>query len=203
MGLLTDSEEGAKGGGYSSGTQDVTRRNLDADSVLLPEYCLRLVHLLKQQEYQDMAIAQTPYSAFPGSATRLERIAGATTDLQHIVHQGLTYYDATFWVGANAVIRKKALDQIAETAYISDYEVKHYIKDRTVIEDTESTIDMRLHGWRLFNYPERPSYSATTRSPGSQPARPPSASARAPRRHRPRRQDRARGSASNRLIRPD
>jgi cellulose synthase/poly-beta-1,6-N-acetylglucosamine synthase-like glycosyltransferase/chitodextrinase len=134
---------------------------LDADSMLLPEYCLRLVHLLEQQEYQDMAIAQTPYSAFPGAATRLERIAGATTDLQHIVHQGLTYYDATFWVGANAVIRKKALDQIAETSYIGDWEIKHYIRDRTVIEDTESTIDMGLHGWRLYNYPERLSYSAT------------------------------------------
>ena len=140
---------------------------LDADSVLLPEYCLRLVHLLEQQEYQDMAIAQTPYSAFPGSATRLERIAGATTDLQHIVHQGLTYYDATFWVGANAVIRKKALDQIAETSYIGDWEIKQYIKDRTVIEDTESTIDMGIHGWRLFNYPERLSYSATPPDFGS------------------------------------
>jgi len=140
---------------------------LDADSVLLPEYCLRLVHLLEQQEYQDMAIAQTPYSAFPGSGTRLERIAGATTDLQHIVHQGLTYYDATFWVGANAVIRKKALDQIAETSYIGDWEIKQYIKDRTVIEDTESTIDMGIAGWRLFNYPERLSYSATPPDFGS------------------------------------
>jgi cellulose synthase/poly-beta-1,6-N-acetylglucosamine synthase-like glycosyltransferase/chitodextrinase len=140
---------------------------LDADSVLLPEYCLRLVHLLEQHEYQDMAIAQTPYSAFPGSATRLERIAGATTDLQHIVHQGLTYYDATFWVGANAVIRKKALDEIAETSYIGDWELKHYIRDRTVIEDTESTIDMGIHGWRLFNYPERLSYSATPPDFGS------------------------------------
>jgi chitodextrinase len=140
---------------------------LDADSVLLPEYCLRLVHLLEQQEYQEMAIAQTPYSAFPGSATRLERIAGATTDLQHIVHQGLTYYDATFWVGANAVIRKKALDQIAETSYIGDWEIRQYIKDRTVIEDTESTIDMGIHGWHLYNYPERLSYSATPPDFGS------------------------------------
>jgi cellulose synthase/poly-beta-1,6-N-acetylglucosamine synthase-like glycosyltransferase len=140
---------------------------LDADSMLLPEYCLRLVHLLEQHEYEDMAIAQTPYSAFPGSATRLERIAGATTDLQHIVHQGLTYYDATFWVGANAVIRKKALDQIAETSYLGDWEIKQYIKDRTVIEDTESTIDMGIHGWRLFNYPERLSYSATPPDFGS------------------------------------
>ena len=38
---------------------------LDADSVLLPEYCLRLVHLLEQQEYQDISITQTPYSSFP------------------------------------------------------------------------------------------------------------------------------------------
>jgi cellulose synthase/poly-beta-1,6-N-acetylglucosamine synthase-like glycosyltransferase/chitodextrinase len=140
---------------------------LDADSVLLPEYCLRLVHLLEQHEYQDMAIAQTPYSAFPGSATRLERIAGASTDLQHIVHQGLTYYDATFWVGANAVIRKRALDDIAETSYIGDWPIRQYIKDRTVIEDTESTIDMGIHGWRLFNYPERLSYSATPPDFGS------------------------------------
>jgi cellulose synthase/poly-beta-1,6-N-acetylglucosamine synthase-like glycosyltransferase len=134
---------------------------LDADSVLLPEYCLRLVHLLEQSEYRDMAIAQTPYSAFTGSATRLERIAGATTDLQHIVHQGLTYYDATFWVGANAVIRKRALDDIVETSYIGDWEIRHFVKDRTVIEDTESTIDLGVHGWRLYNCPERMSYSAT------------------------------------------
>jgi cellulose synthase/poly-beta-1,6-N-acetylglucosamine synthase-like glycosyltransferase len=140
---------------------------LDADSILLPEYCLRLVHLLEQNEYRQMSIAQTPYSAFPGSATRLERIAGASTDLQHIVHQGLTYYDATFWVGANAVIRKRALDEIADSSYIGDWEIKHYIRDRTVIEDTESTIDMGIHGWRLFNVPERMSYSATPPDFGS------------------------------------
>ena len=134
---------------------------LDADSILLPEYCLRLVHLLEQSERRDVAIAQTPYSAFPGAATRLERIAGATTDLQHIVHQGLTYYNATFWVGANAIIRKAALDQIAETAYIGNWEIRKYIRDHTVIEDTESTIDLGIHGWKLFNYPERLSYSAT------------------------------------------
>jgi cellulose synthase/poly-beta-1,6-N-acetylglucosamine synthase-like glycosyltransferase/chitodextrinase len=140
---------------------------LDADSVLLPEYCLRLVHLLEQSEHRDMAIAQTPYSAFPGSSTRLERIAGATTDLQHIVHQGLCYYDATFWVGANAVIRKQALNDIVETSYQGDWEIRHYIRDRTVIEDTESTIDMGIHGWKLFNCPERLSYSATPPDFGS------------------------------------
>ncbi len=36
-----------------------------------------------------------------------------------------------------------------------------------MIEDTESTIDMGIHGWRLFNYPERLSYSATPPDFGS------------------------------------
>jgi EAL domain-containing protein (putative c-di-GMP-specific phosphodiesterase class I)/cellulose synthase/poly-beta-1,6-N-acetylglucosamine synthase-like glycosyltransferase len=140
---------------------------LDADSVLMPEYAVRLVHLLEQGAHERNAVAQTPYSAFPGSATRIERISGATTDIQHIVHQGMTHYDATFWVGANAVIRKKALDDIREVAYEGDWEIRRYIQDRTVIEDTESTIDLRVHGWTLYNYPERMAYSATPPDFGS------------------------------------
>ncbi|MFF5288412.1 EAL domain-containing protein [Paractinoplanes globisporus] len=140
---------------------------LDADSVLLPEYALRLAHLLEQGAHAHDAVAQTPYSAFPGSASRIERISGATTDIQHIVHQGMTHYDATFWVGANAVLRKKALDDICEVSYEGDWEIRRYIQDRTVIEDTESTIDLGVHGWTLFNYPERLAYSATPPDFGS------------------------------------
>ena len=140
---------------------------LDADSVLLPEYALRLVHLMEQGAHERDAVAQTPYSAFPGSATRIERMSGATTDIQHIVHQGMTHYDATFWVGANAVLRKKALDDICEVAYEGDWEIRRYIQDRTVIEDTESTIDLGVHGWTLYNYPERMAYSATPPDFGS------------------------------------
>ena len=140
---------------------------LDADSVLLPEYALRLVHLMEQGAHERDAVAQTPYSAFPGSATRIERISGATTDIQHIVHQGMTHYDATFWVGANAVLRKRALDDICEIAYEGDWEIRRYIQDRTVIEDTESTIDLGVHGWTLYNYPERMAYSATPPDFGS------------------------------------
>jgi cellulose synthase (UDP-forming) len=140
---------------------------LDADSMLLPEYAARMVHLLEQSAHSGVAVAQTPYSSFPGSATRLERISGASTDLQHIVHQGMTQYDATFWVGANAVLRKKALDDIVEVDYDGDFEIRRYIQDRTVIEDTESTIDLGVHGWQLVNYPERLAYSATPPDFGS------------------------------------
>jgi cellulose synthase/poly-beta-1,6-N-acetylglucosamine synthase-like glycosyltransferase len=134
---------------------------IDADSVILPEYCLRLVYLLEREENQKMAIAQSPYSAFPGAATRIERISGATTDLQHIIHQGMTYHDASFWVGANAVLRKRALDEIEEVEYVAGFPIRRYISDRTVIEDTESTIDMAAAGWVIHNYPERLAYSAT------------------------------------------
>ena len=134
---------------------------LDADSILLPEYCLRLVYFMEQAENADVAVAQTPYSAFRGAPTSIERIAGATTDIQHIVHQGLTRHNATFWVGANAVIRKRALDELVEESDESGFVIRRYIKDRTVIEDTESSIDLRARGWRLYNYPERLSYSAT------------------------------------------
>ena len=100
---------------------------LDADSIVLPEYCLRLVHVMMRPENSRLAVVQTPYSAFPGSSTRLERIAGATTDIQHIVHQGMSYYGATFWVGANAVIRKRALDDIVEVEHDGGVEIRRYV----------------------------------------------------------------------------
>jgi EAL domain-containing protein (putative c-di-GMP-specific phosphodiesterase class I)/cellulose synthase/poly-beta-1,6-N-acetylglucosamine synthase-like glycosyltransferase len=140
---------------------------LDADSVLLPEYTARILYLMEQGAHADVAVAQTPYSSYPGSGTRIERIAGATTDLQHIVHQGMTHYDATFWVGANAILRKRALEDICEVDFEGDWEIRRYIQDRTVIEDTESTIDLGVHGWTLYNYPERLAYSATPPDFGS------------------------------------
>lgn len=140
---------------------------LDADSILLREYCLRLVYFLQQPENARIAVTQTPYSSFRGAYSRLERLSGATTDVQHILHQGMSNFGATFWVGANAVIRKVALNDIVERELVNGFEVKRYIQDRTVIEDTESSIDLTLHGWQLMNYPERLSYSATPPDFGS------------------------------------
>lgn len=140
---------------------------LDADSMLLRDYCIRLVFLLEEPDNARVAVTQTPYSSYRGAPTRLERMAGATTDVQHILHQGLTFYDATFWVGANAVIRKRALDDIVQEQTVGGFTIKTYIQDRTVIEDTESSIDMGAHNWHLVNYPERLSYSATPPDFGS------------------------------------
>ena len=134
---------------------------LDADTVVHPEYILRLAHNLSRPEHRRVAVIQTPYSAFPGSRRLLESVAGATTDIQYQVHQGFTYFGATFWVGANAMIRKAALEEIVEVRQERGFEVRVFIHDRTVIEDTESTVDLRRRGWQLYNYPERMAFSAT------------------------------------------
>jgi len=114
-----------------------------------------------------MAVVQTPYSAFPGPPGRLERLAGATTDIQYIIHQGFTACSGTYWVGANALLRKAALDEIAAQDTERGYPITRYIQDRTVIEDTESSIDLVSRGWSLYNYPERLAFSATPPDFGS------------------------------------
>jgi cellulose synthase/poly-beta-1,6-N-acetylglucosamine synthase-like glycosyltransferase len=136
---------------------------LDADSLLEPDYAARLVQWLESPENERIAVAQTPYSAIPGASRIIERIAGATTDIQYFIHQGFTRHRATFWVGANAVLRKRALEDIATTVTNPETGASHrrYIQDRTVIEDTESSVDLVRQGWQLFNYPARLSYSAT------------------------------------------
>lgn len=134
---------------------------LDADSVLLPEYALVLANEMLRPGNQRIAVAQTPYNTIPDAPGRVERIAGATTDIQYLIHQGFTRYDATYWVGANAMLRAAALRDIAQVVHERGFEVPVFIQDRTVIEDTESSVDLVACGWKLYNYPDRLAYSAT------------------------------------------
>lgn len=60
----------------------------------------------------------------------------------HVVHQGTSRYNAAYWVGANALLRTAALDDIAERDVERGYPVTRFFQDRTVIEDTESNIDL-------------------------------------------------------------
>jgi cellulose synthase/poly-beta-1,6-N-acetylglucosamine synthase-like glycosyltransferase len=132
---------------------------IDADSIILPDYVHKLVSIMEAD--RGIAIAQTPYSAYPNPPTVLERVAGATTDIQYLVHQGFTAYNATFWVGANAVLRREALDEIRTMTEERGHLIPIFIQDKTLIEDTGSTIDLAARGWRLHNHPERLSFSAT------------------------------------------
>jgi cellulose synthase (UDP-forming) len=132
---------------------------VDADSIILPDYLLKLVSIMEAE--RGIAIAQTPYSAFPNAQSLLERVAGATTDIQYLVHQGFTAYKATFWVGANAVLRCAALREIRTEVEERGHFIPIFIQDKTQIEDTGSTIDLVARGWCLHNHPERLAFSAT------------------------------------------
>ena len=133
---------------------------LDADSQMISDYLIRMIEMMERPENERLAVIQSSVSAFPNATGRLERIAGSAIDVQFRTHQGYTYWNATYWVGANAMLRHTALQDIRETRIEEGHEVALYIQDRTVIEDTESTIDLVEKGWKLYNYPERLSFSA-------------------------------------------
>lgn len=140
---------------------------IDADSLMTHDYVSRLVYFLERPENAKVAVAQAPCSSIPGSSVEIERIAGAVIDVQYHTHQGYTFWYASFWVGANAMLRMTALDAIKETVTADGKTVTIYIQDRTVIEDTESTIDLVEKGWLLYNYPARMTFSATPADFGS------------------------------------
>ncbi|MBY0408426.1 MAG: glycosyltransferase family 2 protein [Rickettsiales bacterium] len=140
---------------------------IDSDSLMLSEYALRLIHIMEQPGNKKLAVIQSPCSSFPGCPKGLERTAGASIDVQFLTHQGYTHWDATFWVGANAMLRRTALEEIKEVHMKDGHPISIYIQDRTVIEDTESTIDLVHKGWKLYNYPERMTFSATPPDFGS------------------------------------
>lgn len=132
---------------------------LDADSLVRNDYLLTLGAIMTADDR--IAVAQTPYSTHPGAPGLLERCAGAQTDVQYLVHQGFTYFDATYWVGANALLRVEALKDIQQTVVERGVPVQVFIQDKTVIEDTGSTLDLVRRGWTLHNHPQRLAYSAT------------------------------------------
>ena len=132
---------------------------LDADSIIRPTYMLELIDILERRP--ELGVAQTPYLTFPQAPSAVERVAGATTDVQYLVHQGSAFYDAAFWVGANALIRFSALAAIAREQEDGAYVHKVFIQDETVIEDTGSTVDLLRQGWRVHNHFRPLAYSAT------------------------------------------
>ena len=140
---------------------------LDADSLILAEYTLRLVHFVTRPGNERVAVVQTPYASVPGAASTIERIAGATTDVQLMTHQGATLFGAGSWVGASALVRRAALDDIVFTTEERGYSIPCYVRDRTLNEDTDTTVDLIRRGWTVQNYPDRLAYSATPPDFGS------------------------------------
>lgn len=134
---------------------------LDADSIVLPCYARTLLGIMEAEDGARIGVAQTPYLTFPNATSMLERVAGATTDIQFIIHQGMGALGAGFWVGANALVRMTAFRQIAERAEENGHVFHKFVQDRTVIEDTGSTIDLRAKGWSVHNHVTPLAWSAT------------------------------------------
>src|SRR5262249_11120045 len=86
---------------------------VDADSLITSDYALRLVQVMRQPGNERIAVAQCPYTAIPDGPAALERAASASTDVQFFTHHGMAHFGASFWVGASALMRRAALDDIA------------------------------------------------------------------------------------------
>jgi cellulose synthase/poly-beta-1,6-N-acetylglucosamine synthase-like glycosyltransferase len=135
--------------------------SVDADSLVTSDYALRLVAVMRAPGNERIGVAQCPYTAIPGAAGMLERTASASTDVQFFSHHGMDYFQSSFWVGAAALMRRTALEDIATTRLERGYAVKVFIHDRILIEDAAATVDLIGKGWRVYHDLARLSYSAT------------------------------------------
>ena len=134
---------------------------VDADSLIMADYAIRLVHIMEQPGNERIAVAQTPYTSVPDAPGRLERAAAASTDAQFFTHQGMAAFGASVWVGASALLRFAALRDIVRTADERGFKVPVFIDDRILIEDAAATVDLLARGWRIHHACGRLSYSAT------------------------------------------
>jgi cellulose synthase/poly-beta-1,6-N-acetylglucosamine synthase-like glycosyltransferase len=134
---------------------------IDADSIVTADYASRLVPVMEAPGSERIAVAQTPYTAVPGPSATIERVAAASTDAQFFLHQGMARCDASFWVGASALMRRSALEDIRTTRIERGHEVAVYIDDRILIEDAAATVDLLRKGWRIHHDGGRLAYSAT------------------------------------------
>ena len=141
--------------------------SLDADSLIMSDYALRLSAILREPGNRRIGIIQSPHRAIPGSPRLLQRVAGSQSTVSRLTSQGSTYFGASFWVGSNALFRREALEEICEVVQERGFAIKKYARDRTLVEDTESTIDFLAHGWEVYNYPDPLAYSATPPDFGS------------------------------------
>jgi hypothetical protein len=64
------------------------------------------------------------------------------------------------------VLRLQALREIATEKIEQGRAVRRYVQDRTPIEDTESTIDLAVKGWRVHNQDDVLAWSRRLRISG-------------------------------------
>jgi cellulose synthase (UDP-forming) len=140
---------------------------IDADSFVTWDFALQLVQVMEKSGNERIAVAQTPYTAISGAPTCVERAAAASTDVQFVTHLGMASFGASWWVGASALMRHAALEDIAIEEQERGHRIKIYIRDKILIEDAAATIDLANKGWSIYHNIGRLSYSETPPDFGS------------------------------------
>jgi cellulose synthase/poly-beta-1,6-N-acetylglucosamine synthase-like glycosyltransferase len=120
---------------------------LDADSLLGPDYTATLVKVMEEAGNERLAVVQTPYSSFPAAPGEVERVAGATTDIQYLIHQG-SRARRDFLGGRECGPAQGCAGRHCDRyrRHRRRLTLRKFIQDRTVIEDTESSVDLVARG---------------------------------------------------------
>ncbi|WP_150306491.1 glycosyltransferase family 2 protein [Planctomonas psychrotolerans] len=128
---------------------------LDASSVVLRDYALRLVHHLELPSNARVAVVQTPSSSVARATTVLGRTIEAATDLQHLQLQGMTRFGATVLAGSAATFRTRALRDIVDVEISGGFELRRFFRGTAAWHDSATSLEFERNGWSLVNYPER------------------------------------------------
>ena len=141
---------------------------LDADSVLLPEYCLRLVHLLEQTEHAEGRRRPDAVQRLPrrGDADRADR----RRDDRPPAHRPPGHDPLRRDVLGR---RQRGPPQAGARRHRARSTTTATARSAATSRTARSSrtpsrrIDLGVHGWTLLNYPERLAYSATPPDFGS------------------------------------
>lgn len=144
---------------------------LDADSYVAPDCLLKLTHFMQQPGREKTAIAQIPGHPAPNTGLMLQRVAGALMDLRSAVLLGYARHDAASWVDESGLIRKSALQAIADTQQERGLRVTRYFSGGRACGGAATNLRLLRHAWRVTSHPERLAWTSAPADLGTLAAR--------------------------------
>lgn len=144
---------------------------LDADSYVAPDCLLKLTHFMQQPGRGKTAITQIPGHPAPNTGLMLQRVAGALMDLRSAVQLGYARHDAVSWVDESGLMRKSALQAIADTQQERGLSVTRYFSDGRVCGGSATNMRLLRHAWRVTSHPERLAWTSAPADLGALAAR--------------------------------
>lgn len=140
---------------------------LDADSYISPDGLLKLAYYMQQPARSRIAITQVPGHPAPNAGLILQRAAGAFMDLRSDMLLGYACQDAVNWAGESGLVRKRALQDIADTRLERNMSVTRYFADG----HAHTNLRLLRHAWRCTCHPERLVWTSAPADMGALAAR--------------------------------